>query len=342
MTSEWVEKATQHTVELKDFTFQTGETLPSITMHVYTLGTPRRDAEGRIGNAVMLLHGTGGDGTSLLRQDFGDQLFGPGQLLDLERHYVISPCNLGHGQSSKPSDGLRRAFPRYTYDDMVAAQYRMLTEGLDVTSLEFIFGTSMGGMQSFVWGYTHPGFARRLVPMACNAIEIAGRNRMWRQMAIEGFEQDPAYADGNYADPGDLVMGHTIFLNCVLIAGANPYRLQTLCPTREAAIAELHTYRETRGNPPVDPNDAIYHLDASRFYNPAPRLHEIKVPVLWVNSADDFINPPGLGEPGKLAGRMPHARFVLIPLSDETVGHGTHTSPQFWKDELARFLQDNP
>ena len=339
---DWRAAAEKHTVELADFTFRTGETLPSITMTYYTLGTPERNEDGHITNAVLLLHGTGGNGQSLLRPSFGDELFGPGQPLDLAHHYIISPDNLGHGDSSKPSDGLRAAFPRYDYDDMVEAQYRMLTESADVHSLELIIGTSMGCMHSFVWGETYPGFARRLVPLACNAIEIAGRNRMFRQMIIDGFEQDPAYNGGNYADAADLKTGVAVWANTLILAGSNPYRLQADAPTREDAVDLLHGRVARYTSSPADPNDTIYQFDASRTYNPAPRLSEIEVPVLWINSADDFINPPGLGDPEALAAEMPNARFVLVPATAETRGHGTHTYPVFWKDDLAAFLADYP
>ena len=339
---DWQARAEKHSVELADFGFNTGETLPSITMNVYTLGAPQRDEDGHIVNAVMLLHGTGGSGLSLLRPSFGDELFGPGQPLDLERYYIVSPDNLGHGDSSKPSDGLHAAFPRYDYDDMVEAQYRMLTEGLGVQGLDMIVGTSMGCMHGFVWGETYPGFARRLVPLACNAIEIAGRNRMFRQMIIDGFEQDPAYDGGNYADPAALRTGQAVYANTLVLAGSNPYRMQADAPTREEAVDQLHSTLQRYRDHPADPNDTIYQFDASRNYNPAPRLSEIRVPVLWINSADDFINPPGLGNPEALAAEMPNARFVLVPASDQTRGHGTHTWPVFWKDDLARFLADYP
>ncbi|KCZ56717.1 alpha/beta fold hydrolase [Hyphomonas chukchiensis] len=339
---DWQARAKKHSAELADFSFGTGETLPAITMTYYTLGTPQRDADGHIVNAVMLLHGTGGSGLSLLRPSFGDELFGPGQPLDLARYYIVSPDNLGHGDSSKPSDGLRAAFPRYDYDDMVEAEYRMLTEGMDVQGLEMIVGTSMGCMQGFVWGEEHPGFARRLVPLACNVIEIAGRNRMFRQMIIDGFEQDSAYAGGDYAEAADLKRGVAIWANALILAGSNPYRMQAEAPTREAAVDQLHNTLERYSAHPADPNDTIYQFDASRNYNPAPRLSEITVPVLWINSADDFINPPGLGDPEAKAAEMPNARFVLVPASEETRGHGTHTWPVFWKDELAQFLADNP
>jgi homoserine O-acetyltransferase len=339
---DWLALAERQKIELPNFEFHTGDTLPSIAINVYTLGTPRRDEKGNITNAVMLLHGTGGSGRSLLRPMFGDELFGPGKLLDIEKHYIISPDNLGHGDSSKPSDGMRTAFPRYDYEDMVQAQYRMLTEGLGVHQLSLVIGTSMGCMHSFLWGISHPDFVRRFVPLACNAIEIAGRNRMMRKMIIDGFKEDPAYKGGSYNNPADLRMGQTIFTYTLTLAGPNPYRLQADYPTREQAEDLLHGRVERVLNNPVDPNDTIYQFDSSRHYNPAPRLAEIKVPVLWINSADDFINPPGLGNPEALAARMPNARFVLIPVSEETRGHGTHTAARFWKGELASFLEENP
>lgn len=339
---DWQALAERQEIELPNFEFHSGESLPSITMSVYTLGTPRHNEKGEITNAVMLLHGTGGSGRSLLRPIFGDELFGPGQLLDIETHYIISPDNLGHGDSSRPSDGMLTAFPRYDYEDMVQAQYRMLTEGLNVDQLSLIIGTSMGCMHSFVWGISYPDFVRRFVPLACNAIEIAGRNRMMRQMVIDGFREDPAYKGGRYDNPADLGMGQTIFSYILTLAGPNPYRLQADYPTREQAEEVLHGRVQQALNNPVDPNDTIYQFDSSRNYNPAPRLSEIKVPVLWINSADDFINPPGLGNPEALAARMPKARFVLIPASEETMGHGTHTAARFWKGELASFLAENP
>ena len=340
--TDWLAQAKRQDIELPNFKFHTGEVLPSVTMSVYTLGAPRHDANGRVTNAVMLLHGTGGSGRSLLRPLLGDELFGPGQLLDIEKHYIISPDNLGHGDSSKPSDGMLTNFPRYDYEDMVVAQRRMLTEGLGVDQLSLVLGTSMGCMHSFVWGISHPGFVRRFVPLACNAIEIAGRNRMMRKMIIDGYTEDPAYQDGKYGNPADLHMGQTIRAYVLSLAGPNPYRSQAEYPTRQQAEAALNLRLKGALKNPVDPNDTIYQFDSSRYYNPAPRLAEITVPVLWINSADDFINPPGLGKPEALAARMPKARFVLIPASEETRGHGTHTAANFWKDELAGFLADNP
>jgi homoserine O-acetyltransferase/O-succinyltransferase len=339
---DWVAKAEEHSFALKDFRFGTGETLPQIAMHALTLGIPHRNAEGQIDNAVMLLHGTGGDATSLLQPHFGDAMFGPGGPLDITRIYVIAPSSLGHGKSSKPSDGLRLAFPRYDYDDMVHAQHRMLTEGLGITRLDMIIGTSMGCMQSFVWGPMYPGFVKRYVPLACNAVEIAGRNRMFRQIVIDGFRNDPAYEGGNYTDPAALKQGQETFALMSLMAGSNPYRMQAEAPTRAEAERLLAASKARLLARVADPNDTIYQYDASRNYSPAARLHEITAPVLWINSADDFINPPGLGQPEVLARQMLNARFVLIPASAETYGHGTHSRPYLWMAELLRFLEENP
>ncbi len=323
-------------IALKDFRFTTGETLAELRMHVTTLGTPHRDAAGEIDNAVMILHGTGGTGQQFYRPQFAEALFGPGQPLDISRYYVILPDNLGHGKSAKPSDGLRMAFPRYDYDDMVSAQHRMLTEGLGVTKLKLILGTSMGCMHAFVWGTKRPGFAQRLAPFACNATEIAGRNRMWRQMSIDAIKADPLWNGGNYTKPPESGLRTARYLS--MIAGGNAVALQSQYPTRAKAEEFLASNYASRAASDVDANDQIYQLDSSRNYDPDPLLEKIKVPVLWINSADDFINPPGLGLAQKAAKRMPRARFILIPESAETKGHGTHTWAKFWKDDLAKLL----
>lgn len=324
-------------VILKDFTFGSGEKLPEVRMHYTTLGTPHRDKRGQIDNAVMVLHGTGGSGKQFLQPQFADELYGPGQPFDIAKYYVILPDNIGHGGSSKPSDGMRMAFPKYDYDDMVRAQYRLLTEGLGVKALKVLLGTSMGCMHAFVWGETYPGFAERLAPFACNASEIAGRNRMWRKMSIEAIKADPAWNGGNYTE--QPASGLRTYTDISMIAGSNPVALQALYPTRAQAEAALETGFAVRGKG-VDANNAIYQLDASRNYNPEPNLEKIAVPVLWINSADDFINPPGLGMAEKAAKRMPRARFILIPESAETKGHGTHTWAKFWKAELAKLMTE--
>jgi homoserine O-acetyltransferase len=322
-------------VILKDFHFRDGEALPQVRMHVTTLGTPHRNAAGQIDNAVMVLHGTGGSGKNFLVPQFADELYGPGQPLDINRYYVILPDNIGHGGSSKPSDGMRMHFPKYDYDDMILAQHRMLTEGLGVAHLRLIMGTSMGCMMSFVWGETYPDFMSALMPLACEPIEIAGLNRMWRQLAIDGIEADPAWQGGNYTT--EPLTGMRTTESILFIAGSAPLYYQEHYPTRQAASAYAEQ-RVTEGLKHFDANDAIYQLDSSRNYNPWPNLNRIKVPLMWVNSADDFINPRNLPVPAEALRRMPTARFRLIPETPETHGHGTHTWAKFWKGDLSALL----
>lgn len=335
--AQTVEGAVEGDAILKDFTFGTGEKLPELRLHYTTLGKPQRDERGHVTNAVMILHGTGGTGKQFFQPQFADELFGPGQPLDTSRYYIILPDNIGHGGSSKPSDGLRMKFPRYDYDDMVAAQHRMLTEKLGVTKLKLILGTSMGCMHAFVWGETHPGFAERLAPFACLPVEIAGVNRMWRALSIDAIKADPLWKDGKYTDPP--LAGLRTVASLMLIAGSNPYALQAQYPTRAAAEAykdQAFARTFARG----DANDTIYQLDSSRNYNPWSNLEKITVPMLWINSADDFINQPGYGITGKAAARMPGATFVLIPASPETKGHSTHSWAKFWKDDLVKLMAE--
>jgi homoserine O-acetyltransferase len=329
--ADWPTKEGDFTV--RDFAFKSGEKLAEVRLHYTTLGTPHRNAKGEIDNAVMVLHGTGGSGKSFLVPQFADELYGPGQPLDLAKTFVILPDNLGHGGSSKPSDGLRMAFPRYDYDDMVALQHKLLVDGLGVTRLKLILGTSMGCMHAYVWGETFPGFAERLAPFACNAVAIAGRNRMWRKMAIDAIKADPAWKGGDYTE--QPAAGLRTVTNLLILAGANPMALQAQYPTREATEKMLEQSFASRK---MDANDALYYIDSSRNYDPSSALEKITVPVLWVNSADDFINPPELGLAEQLVKRMPRARYVLIPASAETRGHGTHTAAKFWKADLAKLL----
>ena len=322
-------------VVLRNFAFRSGQVLPELRMHVTTLGTPRRNAAGVIDNAVMVLHGTGGTGQQFLRPQFADELYGPGQPLDIRRYWIILPDNIGHGKSSKPSDRLRMQFPQYDYDDMVAAQRRMLVEGLGVTRLRLIMGTSMGCMHAFVWGETYATFARALMPLACMPVEIAGLNRMWRQLAINGVKSDPAWRNGNYRE--QPTQGLRTAQSLLFVAGAAPLQFQAEYPTRVAASAFAEE-RVATALPGLDANDLIYQLDASRTYNPWPRLEAITVPVTWVNSADDFINPERLPFPEQAVRRMRNAKFRLIPESADTRGHGTHTWAKFWKADLIELL----
>jgi homoserine O-acetyltransferase len=320
---------------LKGFRFASGEQLPELRIHYATLGTPRRDAAGAIVNAVMVLHGTGGSGRQFLAPQFATELYGPGQPLDISRYYIILPDNIGHGRSSKPSDGLRTRFPKYDYDDMVEAQRRLLVEALGVTRLRLLMGTSMGCMHGFVWAETHPDFAQALMPMACLPVEIAGHNRMWRKAAIEGIRQDPAWQGGNYAS--EPLQGLRTAVSILQIAGFAPLYLQAAYPTRDSADAYI-VERIDRDLPTRDANDLIYQLDASRAYNPWPRLDRIRAPVTWVNSSDDFINPADYGIAEAAARRMKTGRYILVRATSDTRGHGTHTWAKFWRQELIDLL----
>jgi homoserine O-acetyltransferase/O-succinyltransferase len=320
---------------IRDFKFRSGESLPELKLHYTTLGNPARDAQGRVTNAVLILHGTGGSGHQFLQPQFAGELFGPGQLLDTSRYFIILPDGIGHGKSSKPSDGLRAHFPQYDYDDMVLGHYRLLTEGLGVNHLRLIFGTSMGCMHSFVWGETYPDFMDALMPMACLPVQIAGRNRLWRKMVINGIRSDPDWKGGDYtAEPQQSLRTAMDFL---IIAGSAPLLMQKNLPTRDAADKYLDDYFRAHAAD-LDANDFLYQVSASRNYDPSPQLEKIKAPVMWINSADDFINPPELKIAEREAARLKNGRFVLIPASDQTHGHGTHTWAAVWKQYLEELL----
>jgi homoserine O-acetyltransferase len=323
-------------VNLPSFRFGTGETLPQLKLHYLTLGTPHRNAAGHTDNAILLLHGTGGNAHSLLNPLFSDVLFGPGSILDITKYFIILPDSIGHGEDSKPSDGLHARFPSYDYDDMVRAQ-RMMLDEMKIDHLRLILGTSMGCMHAFVWGETYPGFADALAPFACLPVQIAGRNRMMRYMGIEAIKRDPAWMGGEYKT--EPVQGLRLANTLILIMGSAPLRMQKLYPTRKDAEQFVDSYWARYETTP-DANDMIYYLNASRNYDPSPKLETIKTPVLWINSADDYINPPELGIAEKMVKRMPNARFILIPISDATRGHGTHTDAAEWKDYLAEFMKE--
>ncbi len=328
--------AVDGTVTLQNFRFGTGETLPELKLHYLTLGTPHRNAAGHTDNVVLLLHGTGGSAHSLLNPLFSDVLFAPGGVLDITKYFIILPDDIGHGESSKPSDGLHAHFPAYDYDDMVRSQHMML-EAMKVDHLRLILGTSMGCMQTFVWGETYPDFADALAPFACLPVQIAGRNRMMRYMMIQAVKQDPAWMAGEYKT--EPVEGLRNANELLLIMGSSPLQMQKQAPTRELAEQYVDRYLE-RTMAVTDANNLIFYVNASRNYDPSPRLDRITAPVLWINSADDYINPPELGIAEKMVKRMPNARFILIPISDATRGHGTHTVAAVWKDYLAEFMQN--
>jgi len=331
-------KTEQGDFAAKDFRFASGETLPELRLHYTTLGHPERDSKGRVTNAVLILHGTGGAGNQFLRPQFASVLFVPGGLLDPAKYFIILPDGIGHGKSSKPSDGLHARFPHYDYDDMVEAQYRLLTEGLQVDHLRLILGTSMGCMHGFVWGETHPDFMDALMPLACLPVQIAGRNRLWREMIMDAIKSDPAWMGGDYtAEPAAALRTAS---NILTIAGSAPLLMQKRLPTRDEADAYLDKIHQ-QDLTELDANDLFYQVAASRNYNPSAKLGAIKAPMMWVNSADDFINPPELGIAERMVKQLPHARFVLLPISDQTHGHGTHTWADVWKTYLAELLKES-
>ena len=322
----------------RDFRFDTGAVMPELRLHYTTLGTPRRDAQGRVTNAVLILHGTGGSGHQFIRPQFSGVLFVPGGLLDAQRYFIILPDGIGHGRSSKPSDGLHAKFPEYDYRDMVAAQYRLVTDGLGIDHLRLVMGTSMGCMHSFMWGEAHPDFMDALMPLACLPVQIAGRNRIWRKMILDDIREDPAWDGGDYKQ--QPLGGLRAALDILIIAGSAPLPWQLQYPTRDAADAFLAKTmgRELDG---VDANDLWYQVNASRDYDPSASLEQIKMPVMWINSGDDFINPPELGIAQHYAVSLKRGRFVLLPASKDTHGHGTHTWAALWQDHLKELLDQS-
>jgi len=323
---------------IENFRFESGETLPQLKLHYTTLGTPVKDESGRVRNAVLIMHGTTGNGAAFVtNRQFAGGLFGPGQLLDAAKYYIILPDAIGHGKSSRPSDGLRMRFPRYTYNDMVAAQHQMLTRHLGVNHLRLVMGTSMGGMMSWVWGYTYPDFMDAVMPLASLPVEIAGRNRMMRKMMIDAIRNDPEWKGGEYTSPPRQGMIGAI--NVMLFMVSSPLQWQKAAPTRAAAEA----YLESRTNGylrSLEANDMIYQYDASREYNPAPHLEKIIAPLYAINSADDQVNPPELGLMEREIKKVKRGRYILIPISDQTSGHGTHSNPAIWGKYLEELLAE--
>jgi homoserine O-acetyltransferase len=325
-----------HDFVIKDFRFGSGETLKELKLHYYTLGAPRKDAAGHVTNAVLILHGTGGSGRQFAAPQFADVLFKPGGLLDPAKYFIIMPDVIGHGASSKPSDGMRTTFPKYDYADMVAAQHALTHDGLGIDKLRLVMGTSMGCMHSFVWAETYPDGAKAFMPLACLPAEIAGRNRLWRAMSIEAIKADPAWMGGDYRTQPK--MGLIAVEDLLIVAGASPWPMQIAMPTR-AQVDPYAASEPGKRAAAVDANDMIYALEASRTYDPSKGLETIKAPMTWVNSADDFINPPELPIARDSIKRIKTGKFVLIPAGPDTHGHGTHTWAVFWQDELAALLK---
>ena len=323
------------TFVIRDFQFKSGEKLPEVKLHYYTLGSPLKDSNGKVRNAVLILHGTGGTGRQFLSPNFAGVLFGPGQLLDASKYFIILPDNIGHGGSSKPSDGLHMRFPHYEYDDMIELQYRLLTQGLGVNHLRLVMGTSMGGMHSWLWAEQHSDFIDAAMPLASQPIEIAGRNRMMRRMIMDDIRNSPDWNNGEYKEqPQGLAAAQEV----LLIMGSAPLRMQKEEPTRDQADAYLEKFVADRVKS-TDANDMLYYFDASRNYNPEPQLEKITVPLTAVNSADDQINPPELKVIDRDIQRVKQGKYVLLPITDETRGHGTHTWPAIWGNYLDELLK---
>jgi homoserine O-acetyltransferase len=321
---------------VRDFHFASGESLPELRLHYVTLGRIHRDPHGKVDNAVLILHGTGGSGRSLLNDHFAGVLFGKGQLLDSYKYFIILPDGIGHGKSSRPSDGLHARFPQYTYADMVAAQHDLVTQGLQVDHLRLVMGTSMGCMHTFMWGETFPNSMDALMPLACLPVQIAGRNRLWRDLLIQGIRKDPEWHDGEYKSEPTGAMRTAAGL--LLIAGSAPIQMQLSLPTRDAADKFLDEFMQ-RELADLDANDLLYQVGASRDYDPSSGLENIKAPLTQINSADDFINPPELGIAEREIKRVKNGRFVLLPASEQTHGHGTHTWAAVWQQYLAQLLE---
>jgi homoserine O-acetyltransferase/O-succinyltransferase len=331
-------KTTEGDYVAHDFHFDSGETMADLRLHYTTLGRPVRDANGRTTNAVLILHGTSGSGRSFLQPIFAGVLFGPGELLDLNRYFLILPDDIGHGKSSKPSDGLHAHFPQYDYDDMVRAEHELVEKGLGVNHLRLLMGTSMGCMHAFVWGETYPDDMDAMMPLACQAVAVAGRNRIWRKMVIDGIKGDPEWKNGEYrAQPR---AAFEIATDMLLIAGSAPLQMQKDYPTRDSADQYLEEFRK-RNAQTFDANDFLYAVSASRNYDPSSQLEKIKAWVMWINSADDFINPPELGIAEQEIKRLKKGRFILIPASLETYGHGTHTHAAVWRQYLKELLDES-
>jgi len=321
---------------IRNFKFNSGESLPELRIHYRTLGKPEKDAQGKTRNAVLIMHGTTGSGAQFIRPEFAGELFGKYQPLDATKFFIVLPDGIGHGKSSKPSDGMHTKFPRYGYIDMVEAQYRLLTDGLGVNYARLVMGTSMGGMHTWLWGETHPEFMDALMPLASLPTQISGRNRAWRRMIIDAIRSDPAWTDGEYkTQPPSLRTAAEM----LWFMSSNPVLRQKEAPalakTDEVIDKFVADYMKTD-----DANDVLYAVEASHDYDPGPNLEKIRAPLLAINSADDLINPPELGILEREIKRVRHGSAIVIPFSDKTRGHGSHTIAGLWKDELAKLLKE--
>jgi homoserine O-acetyltransferase/O-succinyltransferase len=322
---------------IANFRFASGETLPSLRLHYRTYGSPRTDAQGVVRNAVLVMHGTGGTGAQFTGGNFAGELFGPGQPLDVSQYYVILPDDIGHGRSSKPSDGLRAKFPKYGYIDMVEAEHRLVTEGLGVNHLRLVMGTSMGGMHTWMWGERYPDQMDALMPLASLPGPISGRNRVWRRVAIDAIRGDPEWKDGNYTTQP---RGLRTAAQMLWLVGSNPILRQKAAPTLAASDREIDAYVDSYMKT-GDANDILYAIESSHDYDPGPDLEKITAPLLAVNSADDLVNPPELQILEREITRVKKGRAVVLPLSARTAGHGTHTLAAVWKSYLEDLLRSS-
>ena len=320
---------------IKDFKFTSGETLPELRIHYRTLGNPQKDAQGVVRNAVLIMHGTGGTGSQFTGRAFAGELFGPGQPLDATKYFIILPDDIGHGRSSKPSDGLRAKFPRYGYVDMVTAEYRLVTEGLGVKHLRLVMGTSMGGMHTWMWGGMYPDFMDALMPLASLPTQISARNRVWRRVAIDAIRNDPEWKNGEYTTQPQSLRTAAQML---WLVGSNPIRRQreasTLAESDRVIDQYVANYVKTG-----DANNILYALEASHDYDPGPGLEKITAPLVAINFADDIINPPELQILETETRRVKNGRAIVMPATDRTSGHGTHTSAAVWKHYLIELLE---
>ena len=322
---------------VRDFKFASGESLPELRIHYRTLGKIDKDDQGKTRNAILIMHGTTGSGAQFIRPEFAGELFGKDQPLDATKFFIVLPDGIGHGKSSKPSDALHAKFPRYGYVDMVEAQYRLLTDGLGVNHARLVMGTSMGGMHSWLWGESHPDFMDALMPLASLPTQISGRNRAWRRMIIDAIRNDPAWGGGEYKTqpPSLRTAAETLWF-----MSSNPVLRQKEAPTLAKTDEVLDKFVDQIVKAD-DANDVLYALEASRDYDPGPNLEKIRAPLLAINSADDLINPPELGILEDEIKRVPHARLVVMPMSDKTRGHGSHTIAALWKGYLSILLKES-
>jgi homoserine O-acetyltransferase len=319
---------------VRDFRFASGEALPELKLHYFTLGTPARNADGHINNAVLLLHGTNGRGTGFLTDSFAGELFGSGQPLDAGHWFIIVPDSIGHGKSSKPSEGLRAKFPHYGYTDMVEAQYRLVTERLGVDHLRLVVGVSMGGMHAWMWAENHPEFMDAVLPLVCLPAQISGRNRMERRLIVDAIRNDPEWKGGDYEkQPQGLVTA----LRMVVISAGSTKQVYLEAPTQEATDRLFDRMVQQRMQN-TDANDLLYAWDASRDYDPAAGLQNIRAAVTAVNFEDDERNPPELGIMESGIRRVARGQYVLVPASARTRGHVSAADATLWKDYLMELL----